>query len=302
MDSRLLASMPSFLSRGFPREMWVIFSGDVVTSLGMSMVFIFLSVYFNIQLGISMTILGTIWMVTDISSFFSQLLGGALADHFGRKRLMELSLILRGIIWIGMAFVSNTTLIASLVVLTGIIASLFWPAASAMVTDIIPEEQRVEAFGLWRIGGNLGWGLGAMIGGILASISFKLVFIVGGISNLIFAIFVILLLKETLPAKENKRYAEEKTKSVFSTVLEYKTVLANRRFVFFTCVGILIAFMYSQSSTTMPVYAVKNTIINTSQLGYIWALNAWAVVALQMFVANYVEKFSLTKMLAVGSL
>jgi MFS family permease len=84
--------MFKMIPRGFPKEMWVIFAGDIITALGMGMVFIFLSIYFNIVLGISMTILGTIWMVTDASSFFTQLIGGALADHFGRKRLMELSL------------------------------------------------------------------------------------------------------------------------------------------------------------------------------------------------------------------
>nr|HOP09510.1 hypothetical protein [Candidatus Methanofastidiosa archaeon] len=100
--------MFKMIPRGFPTEMWVIFAGDVITSLGMSMVFIFLSVYFNLVLGISMTILGLIWMVTDASSFLSQIVGGALADHFGRKRLMELSLFLRGVIWISIGFINDT--------------------------------------------------------------------------------------------------------------------------------------------------------------------------------------------------
>jgi len=294
-------TMPNFIPRGFPKEMWIIFAGDVITSLGMSMVFIFLSVYFNVVLGISMAIIGMMWMVTNISSFFSQLVGGALADHFGRKRLMEISLLLRGLIWVGIAFIDNTLLLASMIVVTGMLASLFWPASSAMVTDIIAPERRVEAFGLWRIGGNLGWGLGAMIGGILASISFKLVFIVGGISNIAFGIMVIILLTETLPKKSTTEEMQSRSRSVIKNVYEYKSVLKDKRFFFFTLVGVLVAFMYSQSNTTMPVFAVSDAMINTKQLGYIWALNAWSVVTLQMIVARYIERFNLIKMMAFGS-
>ncbi|MBN1786546.1 MAG: MFS transporter, partial [Candidatus Methanofastidiosa archaeon] len=294
--------MFKIVPRGFPREMWVIFAGDVITSLGMSMVFIFLSVYFNLVLGISLTVLGLIWMATDVSSFFSQIIGGALADHFGRKRLMELSLFLRGAIWVGIGFVDSTSTLAILIVVSGVVASIFWPASSAMVTDIIPHERRAEAFGLWRIGGNLGWGMGAMIGGVLAALSYKLVFIVGGISNIAFGFLVLMLLKETLPSKVDIDKVEQKAKGILNTFKDYRTVLYDRRFVLFVMIGVLIELLYSQSNTTLPVYAVGQNIINTRELGYIWALNGWSIVIFQMSITSYIEKRNISRMLAVGSL
>jgi len=294
--------MVSIVPRNFPKEMWVIFAGDVITSLGMGMVFIFLSIYFNIVLGISMTILGTIWMVTDMSSFFSQLVGGALADHFGRKRLMELSLFLRGMIWIMIGFIDNVPTLAIFIIVSGIVSSIFWPASSAMVTDIIPKDRRAEAFGLWRIGGNLGWGLGAMIGGVLAAFSYKLVFMVGGISNILFGILVIILLKETLPKKVDIEAVENRARGMVRTIKDYRTVLYDKRFVIFVMVGVFIELLYSQAHTTMPVFVVRESIINAKQLGYIWALNGWAIVLFQMTVTKFVEKRKISLMLAIGSM
>jgi len=294
--------MFNMIPRGFPKEMWVIFAGDVITALGMGMIFIFISIYFNIVLGVSMTILGTIWMVFDGSSFFAQMIGGALADHFGRKRLMELSLLLRGVIWIMIGFIDNVPILAASLILTGIVSSMFWPAATAMVTDIIPQERRAEAFGLWRIGGNLGWGLGAMLGGTLAAISYKLVFTFGGVSNIVFGIMVVLLLKETLPKKVDMEVVENRAKGVLKTLRGYSTVIYDKRFVLFVMIGVFIEMIYSQAHTTMPVFSVGESILSTKQLGYMWALNGWGIVVFQMSITRFVEKRKISHMLAVGSL
>jgi len=294
--------MFNVIPRDFPKEMWVIFAGDVITALGMSMVFIFLSIYFNIVLGISMTILGTIWMVHDMSAFFTQIIGGALADYFGRKRLMELSLFLRGMIFIMIAFIDSVSTLALLIIFSGIVSSIFWPSATAMVTDIIPQDRRAEAFGLWRIGGNLGWGMGAMIGGVLAAFSYRLVFMIGGISNIVFGILVIVLLKETLPKKVDIEVVEKKAKGILNTIKDYRAVLYDKRFVLFVMIGVLIELIYTQAHTTIPVFTLSESIINTKQLGYIWALNGWAIVLFQMSITKYVEKRKMSRMLAIGSL
>jgi len=50
--------------------------------------------------------------------------------------------------------------LGGLVVMNGILRSLFDPAAAAAVSELAPPERRAAAFGLQRIGINLGWALG----------------------------------------------------------------------------------------------------------------------------------------------
>src|SRR5262249_60810397 len=58
---------------------------------------------------------------------------------------------------------------AALIVLNAVLRAMFEPAASAAVTELAGPELRTAAFGLQRIGINLGWALGPALGGTLAA-------------------------------------------------------------------------------------------------------------------------------------
>ena len=58
--------------------------------------------------------------------------------------------------------------IAVLVWVSNFFGSLFEPASSAMVADMVEPSRRLEAYGLLRIGQNIGWTVGPLLGGLLA--------------------------------------------------------------------------------------------------------------------------------------
>ena len=75
--------------------------------------------------------------------------------------------------------------------MTGIGNGLFWPAQSTLITLLTPRERRHNAFAMQRVVMNLGIGLGALVGGLIATTSRPATFDVLYVANA--ATFVIYL-------------------------------------------------------------------------------------------------------------
>src|SRR5499426_1593732 len=114
---------------------------------------------------------------------------GALADMFGKTRLMNISLLVIGLAALGSAMVTDFSLLVGMRITAGLVAGGVFPAAMAFVGDLVPVRQRQVAIGrLLAIGltGNL---LGATIAGVIGDLfGWRGIFIVLGLFGLIVAV------------------------------------------------------------------------------------------------------------------
>jgi EmrB/QacA subfamily drug resistance transporter len=112
------------------------------------------------------------WVITAYSIFFGGflLLGGRLADLFGRRRLLmagltlfTLSSLLNGLAW------SEASLIAFRC-LQGLGAAMMSPAALSILTTTFQEgRERNRALGIWGAVAGSGGAVGVLLGGVLTS-------------------------------------------------------------------------------------------------------------------------------------
>ena len=112
------------------------------------------------------------WVITAYSIFFGGflLLGGRLADLFGRRRLLmaglalfTVSSLLNGLAW------SEASLIAFRC-LQGLGAAMMSPAALSILTTTFPEgRERNRALGIWGAVAGSGGAVGVLLGGVLTS-------------------------------------------------------------------------------------------------------------------------------------
>ncbi len=121
------------------------------------------------------------WLVSAYAVTFGGflLLGGRLADVFGRARLYRIGLcvFVVGSISGGLA-IEPGLLIASRAV-QGIGASLLAPAGlSLLVTSWTEERERSHALGVYGAVSSAGFAAGAVLGGLLVELSWRLVFFV----------------------------------------------------------------------------------------------------------------------------
>ena len=96
------------------------------------------------------------------------LLGGKLADRYGRRRVLLLGLLLFGLASLAGGFAHHPGELIAARAGQGVGAAALAPAALALLTTTFPSGRvRIRAFGVWSAMNAAGGALGVLIGGLL---------------------------------------------------------------------------------------------------------------------------------------
>ncbi|MEP7287786.1 MAG: MFS transporter [Chloroflexota bacterium] len=121
------------------------------------------------------------WILDAYGLVFAALLltTGTLSDRFGRKRMLQIGLILFAIGSSAAAASNSTaTLIASRAFL-GIAAAMVLPSTLSIITTTFVGAERLQAFSIWASIFSLGFAVGPIVGGfLLEQGSWQLVFLI----------------------------------------------------------------------------------------------------------------------------
>src|SRR6266545_4420230 len=119
------------------------------------------------SLGASATALQ--WIVDAYVLVFAGLLltMGALGDRFGRKRFLQLGLLVFAGASVLGAYASSTTQLIVARALMGVGGALIMPSTLSILIDVFPREERVKAIGIWTAIAGLGIPIGPIVGGWL---------------------------------------------------------------------------------------------------------------------------------------
>ncbi len=287
--------MPASI-KGHDRNVHVLVICRGITALGFAVVFPFLSLYLHDVMHVSMTAIGSIFRGSGLVGAVASLVGGELSDRFGRKRVMVTALSLRTVVFLAMSLAvwskASFASIAGLVVLSTFTGRLFEPPAGALISDVTAPVRRQEAFALMRIGLNLGWAVGPALGGFLASRSYAFLFLISGIVTATGLVLLLATLKErrTLSSSEKLSFRD------------MATVARDRVFSSYCLISMVLFVVAAQLIMAFSVYSVDWVGISKIQLGYIYSLNGLMVVALMFPCVKLVERFRMSRVMAVGSL
>jgi MFS family permease len=99
--------------------------------------------------GISTAMLPLLWMVLHISKVIFSIIGGSLSDKFGRKSLIFSGWLVYAGVYSGFAFVSEAWQTWVLFIIYGVYFGLTEGAEKALVADLVEDEKRGTAYGLY---------------------------------------------------------------------------------------------------------------------------------------------------------
>ncbi len=108
-----------------------------------------------VEAGISPAVLPLLWMTLHFSKVVSSLLGGGISDKFGRKRTIAAGWIIYALVYLGFAFVDSAWQCWLLFVIYGAYFGLTEGVEKAFVADLVPDEKRGTAYGVY----NLAYGI-----------------------------------------------------------------------------------------------------------------------------------------------
>ncbi len=138
------------------------------------------------------------WVVQIYTLFLASLIliGGALGDRLGRRRVFAWGIILFTLasIWCGLAFDIGQLIVARAV--QGVGAALLIPGSLAIISASCPEDRRGQAIGIWSGVSALTTALGPVVGGwLVATFSWRWVFF----TNVPLALVALLLIVRFVP-------------------------------------------------------------------------------------------------------
>lgn len=103
------------------------------------------------QAGIPVQLLPLLWMALHVSKVLSSLVFGDLSDRLGRKKLIFAGWVVYAAVYCGFAFVSGPWQALALFILYGAYFGLTEGVEKALVADLVPEEKRGTAYGLYNL-------------------------------------------------------------------------------------------------------------------------------------------------------
>jgi MFS family permease len=169
------------LASRYPRQFWLMFFGMLLSTVGASMLWPFLMLYVSEKLEIPLATAGGLTTLNAavgiLSSFF---VGGPITDRVGRKGVMVVSLITNGLAYLVMSRADSLPAFAILMSITGAVNPLYRVGGDAMVADLVPPDQRADAYALLRLSNNVGVAIGPAVGGMLIAASYSIAFYCAG--------------------------------------------------------------------------------------------------------------------------
>jgi len=288
-----------YVHRGLDRRVWQMAFARAISTMGMSLVMAFLGIYVVETRGHPAALYGVIALIANLGQSMANAWAGNLSDRIGRRPLITGGLFLRAaaIAVLGVQVMVGAPLwtLAANIVVSSSLRGWFEPVAYALVADVVPDNQRVAAFGIQRMGTNLGWAIGPALGGVLTLVMpYGAIFFIAA-GGLIIGGTVTLFVVDPV----RKAHAPARDGSLIDAIHE---ALRDRVMRMLLLGTLLCALMETQMFSTLAIFFTDKVGLAKSDVGLLYTVNGIGVLVLQMPALALIRRFGIRLMLPWSSL
>ncbi len=241
------------------------------------------AVFFTQIVGLTAAQVGVGLTVAGLVSFFLAVPAGKLADRVGTKRIWAISAGLTSALYLVWPFIDGFAQYIAMMIVLEAVSVAGWNGRGAYTLDIFSREERVESQAFMRAALNIGFTLGALIGGAaLATNSDAVVRAVPVLTAALLALntFWITRLPEP-PAKEPAHHDGEQ--------LIKPAALKNRPFLGLMTADGVLGTNQVLLNIVIPLWLVEETDAPRVLLAWLFATNTVMAVLLQVAAARGVD-------------
>jgi MFS family permease len=267
-----------------PRSVTTLQVGGLVNAFGNGVILPFLFIYLHNVRGIPLGLAGLIVGTNAVASLIAGPIFGALIDRVGGRRMLAFALLILTAGFAAYPLVHETWQGFVVATITGVGVGGFWPSQSTLVAGLTPAEQRPAAFAMQRVVMNLGIGLGALAGGVIATTdspgSFSVLFLLNAATFLVYLAVMLALVPS--PSLGGGAHATGPGGS-------YREVLRHRPFVAVIGLNALFIFAGFSGFELLPVYAKNEAAVTETQIGIVFFVNTVVIVLAQLPIARLAQ-------------
>lgn len=272
--------------RNLDRRLWILSIVRFVRAFGRGSTFVFLPLVLIGVFHLSFIVTGLLLGFATVIMATVQYFAGMWTDRIGRRSILVYSQIPGIFAYLLIFYAVSDPVYAALAVgawyATIVIAAIQYPAVQASVADMTSVSDRLSGFTAIRLMANLGIAVGPLVGAYLAAYGLQYIFLIASIATVFEVVMLYRLMNETYVPSGKQETRLNTLKEAYR---------ADRFFILFIIIGILLAFFTRQRGTSLTVYTVVLENLPFLYLGYIWALNGLLVVVLQLPALKVMTKW-----------
>ncbi len=286
--------------RGLRREIYILFFGRIVTSLG-SMVWPMLTMILSQKLGMNAFSISVLTVGSMCIMMPANLLGGRLADRYNKKNVIVVCDFISVACYVLCAVIPLGYVSVALMVAAGICQSMENPSYDALIADLSTTAERERAYSLQYLGGNLGLVLSPTIAGILFHNYLWLSFLISGVAIACSTVLIALRVRDVTPVRDESpeaAYQAARSGGSLGSILR-----ENRILILYVIAGALAGAAYQQYSFMMPLDMGKvHGDAGAVLYGTVSSLNCIIVVLFTPVITRAFRRLPETKKLFCGHL
>lgn len=262
--------------------------------LAYAIVYPFIPLYLSNERGIPYTTVSLIFPMLGLAIIFAPIPCGWMTDKYGRNLMMQLGQYGRALVFFIMALMVYWsapfwTFVVMLMLNTAV-GVAFQVGADAYLADTTAPEERPSYYSWIRMGFNLGWAAGPMLGAFFAQTPFWLFFILTGGLSIFGGIYT-----QATCCKDAAKQTERSVRSPSQlTEPVLVTIWRNKRFMLLLLGTCLLMSLASQLYSTMSIYSTTKIGISKTALGSIYSLNGFLVMTLQIPLVALLKRFNMS--------
>lgn len=264
--------------KGLSSEVWWLALITFINRAG-TMVIPFLSLYLTQDRGFTLENVGFIMSCFGVGSLVGSWCGGKLTDLFGYYRVMLASLIISGILFIIIQFLTAYWAICSGIFVLMIFGDAFRPASFVALNAYSKPENKTRSITLIRLAINLGFSAGPALGGlIIATIGYYGLFWVDGITCIMAGLLLLVILNPK-KARVQDNFANSNPLSAYT----------DTSYLIFIASMVMFGFIFVQYFSTIPIYYNVVHALSELQIGLLLAMNGFLIFVFEMPLIKFME-------------
>ncbi|BDU39921.1 MDR family MFS transporter [Vibrio nigripulchritudo] len=280
----------------FNFTIWTVLGGTLLARTTYFMAWPYLIVFLYQDYNASALEVGSMLAASAVVGVVSGLYSGYLSDKFGRKWVMISGSLIAVLAYGGIGVASEIWQFFVLLMLCGLMRSMIEAPAKAVIGDNLSNgKDRELALNIRYFVLNLGGAIGPLIGISLALAAPQKLFLVTGISYLIFALWLWLSFAR-FPEKRNQEDCE-----VPDFKATIKVIARDKIFQILLIANLTMMFVYAQLESSLPQVLVRSSVADAATLiASLVLVNTLTIIVFQFPMLKLMEKVPLFKRTQIG--